>query len=82
MPLIQCHECHGKVSDYARTCPHCGAPVLATIKRRQKAALIELGIRAVVVLIIGVSLWFLLQHLKKQVMAPLQNLQQQSPSKQ
>src|ERR1039458_5190752 len=31
-------------SDHARTCPHCGAPVIATIKRRQRAALIDLGI--------------------------------------
>ena len=31
--------------DHARICPNCGAPVIATIKRKQKAALIGLGIR-------------------------------------
>jgi len=30
------------VRDHARTCPHCGAPVIATIKRRQRAALIQI----------------------------------------
>jgi hypothetical protein len=27
MALMQCHECEGKVSSEASTCPHCGAPV-------------------------------------------------------
>ena len=25
--LIKCHECTGQVSDHARTCPHCSAPI-------------------------------------------------------
>ncbi len=30
MSLISCPECSGKVSTQAATCPHCGAPVVAT----------------------------------------------------
>jgi hypothetical protein len=26
MPLIDCPECGGKISDQASTCPHCGCP--------------------------------------------------------
>jgi hypothetical protein len=43
MAPIKCHECSGRISDPALTCPHCGAPVVGTVKRRQKAILIELG---------------------------------------
>lgn len=28
MALIDCGECHGKVSDKAASCPHCGSPVM------------------------------------------------------
>jgi len=31
MALIKCHECSGQVSDHARTCPHCGAPVIVAL---------------------------------------------------
>ncbi len=24
--LIECSECHGRISDQAASCPHCGAP--------------------------------------------------------
>jgi len=27
MPLIQCRECNGQISDKATACPHCGAPL-------------------------------------------------------
>ncbi|MDD5140358.1 MAG: hypothetical protein PHY43_08895 [Verrucomicrobiales bacterium] len=77
MALIKCHECQGQVSDHARTCPHCGAPVIATIKRRQKAALIDLGIRLAfaVVIIIIVSITF--HRFMSRAMAPLKAEQQQ-----
>ena len=29
MPLINCPECHGTVSDQASQCPHCGHPLTA-----------------------------------------------------
>ncbi|MGA2280101.1 MAG: hypothetical protein ABSG80_07355 [Verrucomicrobiota bacterium] len=80
MALIQCHECSGQVSDHARTCPHCGAPVIATIKRRQKAVLIDLCIRLVLAAVIGITLWIVIHHLMNQAMAPLKVIQQQQQS--
>jgi len=80
MALIKCHECSCQVSDHARTCPHCGAPVIATIKRRQKAALIGLGIRLAVAAVIGITLWFMLRHIFKQAMAPLKAIEQKQQS--
>lgn len=82
MPLIQCHECKGKVSDHARTCPHCGAPVIATIKRKEKAALVDLGIRIVGAIVVGLIVWFAFRQLTGQIMAPLKALEQkQQPSR-
>ena len=84
MALIQCHECSGQVSDHARTCPHCGAPVIATIKRRQKAELIELGIKLVFAIVAGVAIWIILHHFTNKALAPLkaneQKQQQHPPS--
>jgi predicted nucleic acid-binding Zn ribbon protein len=77
MALIQCHECSGQVSDHARTCPHCGAPVIATIKRRQKAALIGLGIRLAFVTVMLIIIWIFLHRLANQTLAPLKAIQQQ-----
>jgi mannose/fructose/N-acetylgalactosamine-specific phosphotransferase system component IIC len=77
MALIQCHECSGKVSDHARTCPHCGASVIASIKRKQKAALVGLAIRLATAVIIGITLWFTLNHIFNKALAPLKAMQQQ-----
>lgn len=77
MALIKCHECTGQISDHARTCPHCGAPVIATIKRKQKAALIELAVRLVLAAVVGITLWLLLHHIFDQATAPLKAIQQQ-----
>jgi hypothetical protein len=74
MALIQCHKCSGQISDHARICPHCGAPVIATIKRRQKIFLIGLGIRLVLATLTGLSL---LHHLFNQAFAPLKAIQKQ-----
>jgi hypothetical protein len=35
MALIKCTECKGNVSDKARACPHCGAPVIRPKKTGQ-----------------------------------------------
>jgi hypothetical protein len=75
MALIKCHECGGLVSDQAGTCPICGAPVIDTIKRRQKAALIELGLRVVLAIIICVTFLIVVRHVMKE---PPKALQQQS----
>jgi hypothetical protein len=82
MALIQCHECSGQVSDHARTCPHCGAPVIATIKRRQKAVLVELGIRLILAVVVGLTLWLTLQHIFGKLMEPLKATQQQQQQQQ
>jgi ABC-type nitrate/sulfonate/bicarbonate transport system permease component len=79
MPLIQCHECSGQVSDHARTCPHCGAPVIATIKRRQKAAWVALGIQLAFVLIFAIAAWFVVHHLLNKALDPLKAMQQPQP---
>ena len=75
MALIQCHECRGKVSNYARTCPHCGAPVIATIKRRQKAERRFLLVKIVIVTIMAVVLWVMLNNIFSAALAPLKNHQ-------
>jgi hypothetical protein len=75
MALIKCHECSGQVSDHAGTCPHCGAPVIATIKRRQRAILIGLGIRLVLATVVCVIFWFALHHIFDGLLAPLKATQ-------
>jgi hypothetical protein len=77
MALIQCHECSTQVSDHARICPKCGAPVIATIKRRQRAALIDLGVRLVFVAIILIISLVMLHHFMNKVMAPLDKAMKQ-----
>jgi predicted nucleic acid-binding Zn ribbon protein len=63
MALIQCHECSARVSDDERTCPKCGAPVIATIKRRKKADLVSVGIQLVSICVVFIVAWFLAHHL-------------------
>jgi len=33
--LIECHVCFGKIADTAKSCPHCGAPRIKEIVKRQ-----------------------------------------------
>jgi predicted nucleic acid-binding Zn ribbon protein len=80
MALIKCHECSGQISDHARTCPQCGAPVIATIKRRQKAALIDLGIRLGFTAVVVIIVWVTFHRLMNKAMAPLKAIQQQQQS--
>jgi len=79
MALIKCHECSTQVSDHAQTCPKCGAPVIATIKRRQKAARIALIIQLVAVLVFGIVSLIIFHHFMNKVMAPLKAVEQQQP---
>jgi hypothetical protein len=83
MALINCHECGGQVSDYARACPHCGAPVIATINRRRKAVLTDLAIRLTVGLVLGVVTWIVISNVLNHALAPLRSIerQQQRPHK-
>lgn len=42
MALIICHECEGKVSEYATCCPHCGCPI-ELIKLKRDTRFVEKG---------------------------------------
>jgi len=75
MALIQCHECSTQVSDHARICPKCGAPVIATIKRRQKAALIDLGVRAAFAIVVVIIVSVMFHNLTRKTLEPLKKLQ-------
>ncbi len=81
MALIICHECGAQISDHASTCPKCGAPVLATIQRRQKAVLIQFAIMAGLALVIGLVAWIMITRIFNQAMAPLRDMQQQKQSR-
>jgi predicted nucleic acid-binding Zn ribbon protein len=80
MALIRCHECGGQVSDHARTCPKCGAPAIATIKRKRKATLIGLGIRLAFVSVVLIIVWIILRRLANQALAPLKAIEQKQQS--
>jgi DNA-directed RNA polymerase subunit RPC12/RpoP len=80
MALIKCHECGNEVSDQAQACPKCGAPVIARIRRQQKNVLIELGIRIVLAVVIGVTFWLMWKHVFKSAMAPLKVIEQKQQS--
>lgn len=64
MALIKCHECGNAVSDHARACPKCGAPVIARILRQRKVYLIQLGISLVFAAIMIFFVWRLLHRMK------------------
>jgi uncharacterized paraquat-inducible protein A len=53
MALVDCHECHKQVSDTARICPNCGAPVRATQQRILKWNLTVLAVGMVLMIIVA-----------------------------
>lgn len=55
MALVNCHECNKQVSDTARTCPNCGAPVRATQQRILKWNLTVFAIGMVMILIVSIG---------------------------
>ena len=55
MALVNCHECQKQVSDSARVCPNCGAPVSATQKRILKWNLTVLIIGLFFMLLIAIG---------------------------
>jgi len=77
MALIKWHECGGQVSDHSRSCPQCGTPVIATIKRRQKAVLVQSAMGFAVASLVGVFVWFALRRVFHQLSAPHQNVEQE-----
>ncbi len=65
--ITDCHECGGKVSTEAKTCPHCGAPVVVTpappepsTTKRKSRLLDRLVLIVVAFALVGVVLWFFL----------------------
>jgi len=57
MALNNCHECDNQVSDSARACPKCGAPVMVRIRRELKARLIMSALGIVFAVIAGFVVW-------------------------
>ena len=55
MALVNCHECQKQVSDTARVCPACGAPVRATQQRILKWNLTVLAIGLVLMLLVSIG---------------------------
>jgi hypothetical protein len=55
MALVNCHECNKQVSDTARICPNCGAPVRAMQQRIMKWNLTVLAIGSVFMLLIAIG---------------------------
>ena len=53
MALVNCHECQKQVSDTARVCPSCGAPVRATQKRILKWNLTVLAVGMVLMILVA-----------------------------
>jgi predicted amidophosphoribosyltransferase len=41
MALVICYECNQKVSSFAKSCPHCGAPLKPTADNSNKGAVIN-----------------------------------------
>ncbi|MGA3143327.1 MAG: hypothetical protein ABSF10_09845 [Verrucomicrobiota bacterium] len=80
MALIKCHECGGQISDHAKNCSQCGAPVIATIKRKQKAALIGFGVRLGFAAIFAIIIWITFHRFMDKAMAPLKAMHQQQQS--
>jgi uncharacterized paraquat-inducible protein A len=62
MSLIKCHECSNQVSDHATACPKCGAPVIARIRRRRKADLIQL---AITLIFLAIVIFFVMRLINK-----------------
>lgn len=38
MPLIICPDCQNQISDQARSCPHCGRPIVLVTPAQAEAA--------------------------------------------
>ena len=70
MALVDCHECHKQVSDTARICPNCGAPVRATQQRILKWNLTVLAIGMVLMIIVAYGGWQMQKKLMQNLQLP------------
>ena len=73
MALISCHECGNQVSDSARACPKCGAPVIVRIRRELKVNLIMAAVGIVFAIVAAFAVWLILHNLLQKASGPLQN---------
>jgi len=73
MALISCHECGNRVSDNARACPKCGAPVIERIRREMKVRLIMAGFAIVVAAICAFDVWLIMHNFLQKALGPLQH---------
>ena len=55
MALVNCHECNKQVSDSARVCPSCGAPVKATQQRILKWNLTVLAVGLLLMVLVAIG---------------------------
>jgi hypothetical protein len=62
MTANKCGVCEGQVAEHAETCPLCGAPV-GSLKRRSKAALMELLVNAVVIALVCIGFLAMVRRL-------------------
>jgi len=73
MALIRCHDCGNQVSDNARACPKCGAPVIVRIRRELKVRLFMAGFAIVVAAICAFDVWLIMHNSLEKVLGPLQH---------
>ena len=73
MALVECWECAREVSDYASTCPHCGAPIEESEDAipRAKSRRSRTGCLVVVGLVLIVGGFFVWRSLHSDEAAPL-----------
>lgn len=64
MALVKCPECRGKISQYAKTCPHCGLPyqeVPNPAKNKFKVWLTRIGIGLLAAAVIALTVTVILK---------------------
>ena len=70
MALVNCHECQKQVSNTARVCPNCGAPVRATQQRILKWNLTVFAIGMVLIILVGIGGCFMQRKLMQNFQFP------------
>jgi hypothetical protein len=70
MALVNCHECQKQVSDTARVCPACGAPVRATQQRILKWNLTVMAIGLILMSLVGIRGCLMQQKIMQNAQIP------------
>lgn len=61
------------MSDNARTCLKCGAPVIVRIRREMKIRLIMTALAIAFAVIAGYAVWLIMHNLLQTTLVPLQH---------